>query len=55
MDFDFCCFCLPGNSFGQTKGLSLKAAETEYSKNYYAALVYYNNVLEFDKMIRNHL
>ncbi|MCB9310149.1 MAG: PD40 domain-containing protein [Lewinellaceae bacterium] len=43
-------FLFAGNSFGQTKKDFLKAAETEYAaKNYYAALVYYNNVLEFDK------
>ncbi len=41
--------CIAGIANGQTKRAFRKAAEEAYNKkNYYAALTYYNEVLEFD-------
>jgi len=41
---------LPASSQGQTRKKFLEAAETAYnSGNFYAALVYYNEVLAFDE------
>ncbi|MBL0081342.1 MAG: hypothetical protein IPP37_02345 [Saprospiraceae bacterium] len=41
---------LPVTSQGQTRKKFLEAAETAYSSgNFYAALVYYNEVLAFDE------